>query len=200
MYGPLERYIPESLLYREQFPGAEGLNKKQFIPPHFKSSVISIIKKQVSDDDFRQFSPTLNATLNEWINEEMENATSLLDPQQVASEFLKENVYGDDDGSSGTASSIIDVGDDSLSPSTNPSTAPSTALSTAPSTAPSTNPYVSSSAPSVAAYTAATPMSKMKPAPTSRASSFKSSPPSPKNVASSSRVAGIRPTTLSFFM
>ena len=189
MYGPLERYIPESLLYREQFPGAEGLNKKQFIPPHFKSSVISIIKKQVSDDDFRQFSPTLNATLNEWINEEMENATSLLDPQQVASEFLKENVYGDDDGSSGTASSIIDVGDDSLSPSTAPSTNPSTN----PSAAPSTNPYVSS--------IAATPMSKMKTVPTSRASVLKSSSgsPSPKKVASSRVVGVVNPTKLSFF-
>ena len=196
MYGPPERYIPDSL-YQQQFPGAEEFNKKQFIPPHFKSSVVSIVQKELRNNTAFQ---SILPSLNEWIKEEIENASSLLDPQQVASEFLKENVYGDDDGnSSGTASSIIYVGDDSLSPSTNPSTAPSTALSTAPSTAPSTNPYVSSSAPSVAAYTAATPMSKMKPAPTSRASIFKSSPPSPKNVASSSRVAGIRPTTLSFF-
>lgn len=186
MYGPLERYIPESL-YQQQFPGAEEFNKKQFIPPHFKSSVVSIVQKELRNNTAFQ---SILPSLNEWIKEEIENASSLLDPQQVASEFLKENVYGDDDGnSSGTASSIIDVGDDSLSPSTNPSTALSTT--------PSTNPYVSSSAPSVAAYTAATPMSKMKPAPTSRASISKSSSPSPKKFATSSRVAGIRPTTLS---
>jgi hypothetical protein len=193
MYGPLERYIPESLLYQQQFPGAEEFNKKQFIPPHFKSSVVSIIKKQVSDNDFRQFLPTLN----EWINEEIENATSLLDPRQVASEFLKENVYGDDDGSSSTTSPIIDVDDVSFSPSA--TTTPSS--SAPPSSAPpySAPPYSAPSAP-IPSSIAATPMSKMKTVPTSsRASALKSGSPSPKKVASSSRVAGVNPTKLSFF-
>lgn len=191
MYGPLERYIPESLLYQQQISGAEEFNKKQFIPPHFKSSVVSIIKKQVSDNDFRQLLPTLN----EWMNEEMENATSLLDPQQVASEFLKENVYGDDDGNSGTASSIINVGDESFSPSTTttPSLAPSAALSFSPSAAPSLAP---SAAPSLAS--AATPMSKMKTAPTSRASTLKSSSGSPSPKKNANRVGFINPTKLSF--
>jgi len=93
MYGPPERYVPDSLLYQQQFQGAEDFNKKQFVPPHFKSSVISIVKKGVPDTAFQQILPSLN----EWMNEEIENATSLLDPKQVADEFLKENVYGDDD-------------------------------------------------------------------------------------------------------
>ena len=104
MYGPPERYIPESLLYQQQFQGAEDFNKKQFVPPHFKSSVISIVKKGVPDAAFQQILPSLN----EWMNEEIENATSLLDPKQVADEFLKENVYGDDDeyGSSAIANEV----------------------------------------------------------------------------------------------
>jgi hypothetical protein len=104
MYGPPERYVPDSLLYQQQFQGAEDFNKKQFVPPHFKSSVISIVKKGVPDTAFQQILPSLN----EWMNEEIENATSLLDPKQVADEFLKENVYGDDDeyGSSAIANDV----------------------------------------------------------------------------------------------
>jgi hypothetical protein len=107
MYGPPERYIPESLLYQQQFQGAEDFNKKQFVPPHFKSSVISIVKKGVPDTAFQQILPSLN----EWMNEEIENATSLLDPKQVADEFLKENVYGDDDeyGSSSAIANDVSV-------------------------------------------------------------------------------------------
>lgn len=93
MYGPPERYIPESLLYQQQFQGAEEFNKKQFIPPHFKSSVISIVKKSVSDDVFKLALPELNA----WINEEIENASSLLDPNEVAGEFLKAYDYGNNE-------------------------------------------------------------------------------------------------------
>ena len=93
MYGPPERYIPESLLYQQQFQGAEEFNKKQFIPPHFKSSVISIVKKSISDDVFRLALPELNA----WISEEIENASTLLDPNEVASEFLKAYDYGNDE-------------------------------------------------------------------------------------------------------
>ena len=112
MYGPPERYIPESLLYQQQFQGAEEFNKKQFVPPHFKSSVISIVKKGVPDTAFQQILPSLN----EWINEEIENTTSLLDPKQVADEFIKENVYGDDEyGSSAVAN--IDSRFSSQSPS-----------------------------------------------------------------------------------
>lgn len=146
MYGPLERYIPESL-YQQQFPGAEEFNKKQFIPPHFKSSVISDIKRQVSDNDFRQLLPTLN----EWINEEIENATSLLDPQQVASEFLKENVYGDDDGSDNTTSPLINMDDVSVPPST--ALAPSVATATDSS---------AHAVPHAIPLVPATPMSKIK--------------------------------------
>jgi hypothetical protein len=91
MYGPTERYIPESLLYQQQYQGAQEFNKKQFVPPHFKSSVISIVKRNISDNDFQQILPSLN----EWISEEIENATTLLDPSQVADEFLKD-VYGDE--------------------------------------------------------------------------------------------------------
>jgi hypothetical protein len=115
MYGPPERYIPESLLYQQQFQGAEDFNKKQFVPPHFKSSVISIVKKGVPDSAFQQILPSLN----EWMNEEIENATSLLDPKQVADEFLKENIYGDDDeyGSSAVANEVSVFSSPSSSPS-----------------------------------------------------------------------------------
>ena len=92
MYGPPERYIPESLLYQQQYQGSDDFNKKQFIPPHFKSSVVSIVKKEL--DDTTAFQSIL-PLLNEWINEEIENASGLLDPKQVADEFIKENVYGD---------------------------------------------------------------------------------------------------------
>ena len=96
MYGPTERYVPESLLFQQQYQGADVFNKKQFIPLHFKSSVISIVKNNLTDTDFKLILPALEA----WINEEMENATSLLDPEIVADEFIKANfVYGDEDGS-----------------------------------------------------------------------------------------------------
>jgi len=91
MYGPPERYIPESLLYQQQYQMEDEFNKKQFIPPHFKSSVMSIIKKNISDNAFRQILPEIEA----WINEEIDSASTLLDPQKVADEFLRENVYGD---------------------------------------------------------------------------------------------------------
>jgi hypothetical protein len=87
-------YVPESLLY-QQYQGAEEYNKKQFIPLHFKSSVITIVKNKLnltSDNEFKVILPALEA----WINEEMENTTSLLDPQKVAEEFLRENDYSDE--------------------------------------------------------------------------------------------------------
>jgi hypothetical protein len=90
-------YVPESLLY-QQYPGAEEYNKKQFIPLHFKSSVISIVKNKLNlttDNEFKVILPALEA----WINEEMENTTTLLDPQKVAEEFLRENDYSDEYGS-----------------------------------------------------------------------------------------------------
>ena len=90
MYGPPERYIPESLLY-QQYQGTEEFNKKEFIPPHFKSSVISIVKKSIPDIAFRQLLPELET----WMNEEIDNANAVLDPKQVADEFIKENAYGD---------------------------------------------------------------------------------------------------------
>ena len=90
MYDSPELYVPESLLY-QQYRGAEEFNKNQFIPRHFKSSVKSIVKNNLTDYDFKQILPSLN----EWINEEMENATTLLDPQNVAEEFLKQQ-YGDE--------------------------------------------------------------------------------------------------------
>jgi hypothetical protein len=135
MYGPPERYIPESLLYQQQFQGAEDFNKKQFVPPHFKSSVISIVKKGVPDAAFQQILPSLN----EWMNEEIENATSLLDPKQVADDFLKENVYGDDDeyGSSAIANDVSVFSSPSSSPS-----------------APAVAPYAVASASTVAPYAA----------------------------------------------
>ena len=90
-------YVPESLLY-QQYQGAEEFNKKQFIPLHFKSSVISIVKNKLnltSDNEFKVILPALEA----WINEEMENTTTLLDPQKVAEEFIRENDYSDEYGS-----------------------------------------------------------------------------------------------------
>jgi hypothetical protein len=90
-------YVPESLLY-QQYQGAEEYNKKQFIPLHFKSSVISIVKNKLnltSDNEFKVILPALDA----WINEEMENTNTLLDPQKVAEDFLRENDYSDEYGS-----------------------------------------------------------------------------------------------------
>jgi hypothetical protein len=106
MYGPPERYIPESMLY-QQHQGADGfINNKQFVPPHFKSSVVSIVKKSIHDDAFRQLLPELDT----WINEEIENATTLLDPNQVANEFLRENAYGDqytDENNTASAEALV---------------------------------------------------------------------------------------------
>lgn len=110
MYGPPERYIPESLLYQQQYQGAEEFNKKQFVPPHFKSSVISIVKKNVPDEhDFKLALPELNA----WINEEIENATSLLNPDEVASEFLKVYDYGNYDEDANVVTSSSSASSDS---------------------------------------------------------------------------------------
>jgi hypothetical protein len=144
MYGPPERYIPESLLYQQQqFQGAEDFNKKQFVPPHFKSSVISIVKRGIPDSAFQQILPSLN----EWINEEIENATSLLDPKQVADEFIKENVYGDDEY--GSSSSAVANDDSGFLPPSSPPPSPSVV-------APSRASYASAaSAPSRASYAAA---------------------------------------------
>ena len=92
-----DAYLPESLLY-QQYQGAEEYNKKQFIPLHFKSSVISIVKNKLnltSDNEFKVILPALDA----WINEEMETTNTLLDPQKVAEEFLTANEYSDDSGS-----------------------------------------------------------------------------------------------------
>ena len=149
MYGPPERYIPDSLLYQQQFQGAEDFNKKQFVPPHFKSSVISIVKKGVPDTAFQQILPSLN----EWMNEEIENATSLLDPKQVADDFLKENVYGDDDeyGSSAIANDVSVFSSPSSSPS---------ASAIAPA-------YASASASTVAPYAVAPPVATPSKAKTS---------------------------------
>jgi len=57
--------------------------------------VITIVKNKLnltSDNEFKVILPALEA----WINEEMENTTSLLDPQKVAEEFLRENDYSDE--------------------------------------------------------------------------------------------------------
>ncbi len=110
VYGPPERYIPESLLYQQQYQDVEEFNKKQFVPPHFKSSVISIVKKNVPDDhDFKLALPELNA----WINEEIENATSLLNPNEVASEFLKVYDYGNYDEDVNVVTSSSSASNDS---------------------------------------------------------------------------------------
>lgn len=98
VHGSPELYVPE--IY-QQYQGAEEFNKKQFIPLHFKSSVISIVKNKLnltSDDEFKVILPELEA----WINEEMENTTALLDSQKVAEDFIKfigENDYSDENGS-----------------------------------------------------------------------------------------------------
>ena len=148
IYGPPERYIPESLLYQQQYQGMEEFNKKQFIPLHFKSSVISIVKNNLTDNDFQQILPSLN----EWINEETENATTLLDPQKVAYEFLKEQ-YGDDYGSP------PDVYEESVAPSSTSSTPASSAPA---SSAPASSASSTSFAPAYS--TSSAPASSIPPA------------------------------------
>jgi hypothetical protein len=194
MYGPPERYIPESLLYQQQqFQGAEDFNKKQFVPPHFKSSVISIVKRGIPDSAFQQILPSLN----EWINEEIENATSLLDPKQVADEFIKENVYGDDEyGSSAVANDDSRfLPPSSPSPSPSPSViAPSrasyaSAASAAPSADPIATPSKAKTSFSKIATTAANTSSKLLSGP--------SVSPSPRKV-KTRVVSDIQPRQLSF--
>ena len=184
MYGPQERYIPESLLYQQQFPGAaEQFNKKQFVPPHFKSSVVSIVQKELRNSTAFQ---SILPSLNEWINEEIENATSLLDPKQVADEFLKENVYGDDGESSSAAASIMN--DDFVS-SYSALVAPS-AVTAIPAPAPAIPP------PKTAV--ASTPMSKTSSKITATSTSLSgpsSIPPSPRKVKKTE--FDIKPTKLS---
>ena len=182
IYGPPERYIPESLLYQQQqFQGAEDFNKKQFVPPHFKSSVISIVKKGIPDTAFQQVLPSLN----EWMNEEIENATSLLDPKQVADDFLKENVYGDDE----YGSSVVANDDSRFSSQSSPS--PS---AVAPSTFASANPD-----PIATPLKAKTSFSKLATAATtgSKLLSGPSVSPSPRKV-KTRVVSDIQPRQLSF--
>lgn len=184
MYGPPERYVPDSLLYQQQFQGAEDFNKKQFVPPHFKSSVISIVKKGVPDTAFQQILPSLN----EWMNEEIENATSLLDPKQVADEFLKENVYGDDDeyGSSSAIANEVSV---FSSPPSSPSASAVTPYAVAPyAVAPVATPSKAKTSFSKIA-TDATTSSKLLSGP--------SISPSPKKVKTRA-VSDIQPRQLSF--
>ena len=154
IYGPPERYVPESLLYQQQYQGMEEFNKKQFIPLHFKSSVISIVKNNLTDNDFQQILPSLN----EWINEETENATTLLDPQKVAYEFLKEQ-YGDEYGSP------PDVYEESVAPSSTSSapasSAPASSTSFAPASSTSSNP--ASSIPPATPYKKIATISKTSP-------------------------------------
>jgi hypothetical protein len=193
MYGPPERYIPESLLYQQQFQGAEDFNKKQFVPPHFKSSVISIVKKGVPDSAFQQILPSLN----EWMNEEIENATSLLDPKQVADDFLKENIYGDDDeyGSSAVANEVSVFS----SPSSSPSASAVAPYAVASTSASAVAPYAV--APVATPSKAKTSFSKIATDATAATTSSKllsgpSVSPSPRKV--KSRVSDIRPRQLSF--
>lgn len=174
IYGPPERYIPEASFY-QQFQGAEDFNKKQFVPPHLKSSVLSLVKKQVSDDVFRQILPTLN----EWINEEVENATGLLDATQVANDFLKENVFGDNYSS--PSSPIIAASSSSSSIAPLVSSSPS-AVSLAPPLAPPLAPQT------VPNPVVATPFSASKTAPPSS--------PSTRNVRPT-RASAIKPRRLS---
>ena len=172
IYGPPERYIPEASLY-QQFQGADDFNKKQFVPPHFKSSVLSLVKKQVPDDVFRQILPTLN----EWINEEVENATGLLDADQVANEFLKENIFGDNYSSSFIAPSSSFIAPSSSAPSS--SAAPSAASSFIAPSAPSA-PLVSK--PPIAASPPVAPLIALPVATTSKMPSGPSVSPSPRKI------------------
>ena len=182
IYGPPERYIPEASLY-QQFQGAEDFNKKQFVPPHFKSSVLSLVKKQVSDDVFRQILPTLN----EWMNEEVENATGLLDADQVANEFLKENIFGDNYSASSSSSSAPS----SSAPS---SSAPSSSASSSTFIAPLVaNPLVSNP------LVAASPPVALPVATTSKMPSGLSVSPSPRKIKPlRAKEMNLQPTKLSF--
>ena len=165
MYGPAERYIPESLLYQQQYQGAEEFNKKQFIPLHFKSSVISIVKNNLTDNDFQQILPSLN----EWISEEIENATTLLDPQKVAYEFLKEQ-YGDEYGSP------PDSYEESVAPSSTSSAPASSSSSSAPSAPAYSSSYSAPASTSSSSYSA--PVSVFTPASSAPASAFTPAIPS----------------------
>ena len=180
IYGPPERYIPEASFY-QQFQGAEDFNKKQFVPPHFKSSVLSLVKKQVSDDVFRQILPTLN----EWINEEVENATGLLDANQVANEFLKENIFGDNYSSPSSYPIIAAASSSSSSIAPLVSSSPS-AVSLAPPSVSLAPPAVSNTVPNNPVV--ATPFSASKMAPPSS--------PSARNVRPT-RASAINPRRLS---
>ena len=180
IYGPPERYIPEALLY-QQFQGAEDFNKKQFIPPHFKSSVLSLVKKQVSDDVFRQILPTLN----EWINEEVENATGLLDADQVANEFLKENIFGDNYSSPSSAPSSSFIAPSSSSSFIAPSSsssfiAPSSSSSFIAPSAAASAPLISK--PPIAASPPVAPLIALPVATTSKMPSGPSVSPSPRKI------------------
>jgi hypothetical protein len=90
MYGPPERYIriPE---YPQQYQVPYNNNNNQFVPPYFRRSVMSIVKKSIPDYAFRQLLPELE----EWINDEINGAANFLVAQDVADAFLKENAYGD---------------------------------------------------------------------------------------------------------
>jgi hypothetical protein len=182
MYGPPERYVPESLLFQQQYQGADAFNKKQFIPLHFKSSVISIVKNNLTDADFKLILPALEA----WINEEMENATSLLDPEIVADEFIKANfVYGDEDGSPPVAYDSESVASSSSSSSS--ASAPSSSSASAPSSSSASAPS-SSSASAPSSSSASAPSSSSASAPSSSASAPSSFVPSSSSSSSSSFV------------
>ena len=178
IYGPPERYIPEASLY-QQFQGADDFNKKQFVPPHFKSSVLSLVKKQVPDDVFRQILPTLN----EWINEEVENATGLLDADQVANEFLKENIFGDNYSASSSApsSSFIAPSSSFIAPSSSSSfIAPSSSSSFIAPSAAASAPLISK--PPIAASPPVAPLIALPVATTSKMPSGPSVSPSPRKI------------------
>jgi hypothetical protein len=149
-------YVPESLLY-QQYQGAEEYNKKQFIPLHFKSSVISIVKNRLNlttDNEFKVVLPALEA----WINEEMENTTTLLDPQKVAEEFLRENDYSDEYGSPPSSSEYESV---------TPSSSSGSASSTAPVYSSSSAAPVYSSSSAAPVYSSSAALgSSVSPAPT----------------------------------
>jgi hypothetical protein len=180
MYGPPERYVPESLLFQQQHQGADAFNKKQFIPLHFKSSVISIVKNNLTDTDFKLILPALEA----WINEEMENADSLLDPEIVADEFIKANfVYGDEDGSPSVAYDSESVASSSsFVPSSSSSSVPS---SSAPSSSTPSSSFVPSSSSAPSSSSSFVPSS----APSSSSSFVPSSSSSSSFVPSSARTS-----------
>jgi len=144
MYGPSERYIPESLLFQYEQQGRTENFTKQFVPPHFKSSVISAVKKSVADDDFRQILPQLN----EWMNEEIENATVLLNAENVASEFLKTQ-YEPSSSSSSSSSTVLNSAPASVLPINSSTSAPAASSpiksATNPTSSPSGPPFSPSS-------------------------------------------------------